>query len=139
MIVHAVLFICSDLLGTVSSQCLNNSDCLSQHGADIRLQCDGRNLTSFPLASALPENITIINYQDNKIQRLPKPPHGLRKTEVRSINLAGNVIDILLKDNLGKTFPNLSYLDLSNNKVSSLSNNSFRHLININGLYLSSN
>ena len=137
--VHVVLFICSDLLGTVSSQCLNNCDCLSQHGADIELQCNGRNLASFPLASALPENVTIIKYQDNKIQKLPKQPHGLRKTEVWSINLAGNVMDILLKDNLGKTFPNLSYLDLSNNKISSLSNNSFRHLINLNGLYLSSN
>ena len=139
MIIHVVLFICSDLLGKVSSHCLNNCDCLSQHGADIELQCNGRNLASFPLASALPENITIIKYQDNKIQKLPKQSHGLRKTEVWSINLAGNVIDILLKDNLGKAFPNLLYLDLSNNKIISLSNNSFRHLINLNALYLSSN
>ena len=133
MIVHAVLFICSDLLSTVSSHCL------SQHGADIKLQCNGRNLASFPLASALPENVTIIKYQDNKIQRLPKQPLELSRTKVWSVDLSGNVIDILLKDNLGKTFPNLLYLDLSSNKISSLSYNSFRHLTNLNGLYLSSN
>ena len=138
-ILPAVLFSCSVLLRTVSSQCFNDCDCLSQHGSDIRLQCDGRNLNSFPLASALLENITNINYQDNKIKQLPKQPMGYRKTRVLSINLAGNVIDTLLKDNLGKTFPNLSYLDLSNNKISSLSDNSFRHLTNLNGLHLSSN
>ena len=133
------MFSSNVLLPTVSSQCFNNCDCLSQHGADIKLQCDGRNLTSFLLAFALSENVTIINYKDNKIQQLPKQPLGLRKTKVWYINLAGNDINLLQQDNLGKTFPNLSYLDLSNNKISSLSENSFRHLINLNGLYLSSN
>ena len=85
------------------------------------------------------ENITNIDYKNNKIQRLPRQPPGLRRTKVWSIDLAGNVIDLLQEDNLGKTFSNLSYLDLSNNKISSLSENSFQYLTNWKVLYLSFN
>ena len=137
-IVYAVLFSCSVLLGRASSECLNNCDC-SEFGGKMKLKCNRRNLTYFPLASALSENITVINYENNKVQQLPKQPEGFKRTKVWSINLAGNVIDMLLIDNLGKTFSNLSYLDLSNNKIRSLSEKSFRYLINLKALYLSSN
>ena len=137
-IVYAVLLQCTVLLGRASIECLSNCDCL-KYGGNMRLQCDRRNIFFFPLASALPLKITMINYENNKIKQLPKQPRGFTRTEVWSITLAGNVIDILLKDNLGKTFPNVSYLDLSNNKISSLSENSFQHLTNLEALYLSSN
>ena len=137
-VVYAVLLSCTVLLVRVSSQCLNNCDCL-EYGGDMRLQCDRRNISFFPMASALPPNITMINFENNKIKRLPTQPPELRRTEVWSIYLAGNAIDIYEEDNLGKTFPNLSYLDLSSNKISSLSENSFRYLTNLKGLYLSSN
>ena len=135
---YVVLFLFSVFLSTFSRQCFNNCDCLEDEGR-VRLHCNGRNLTFFPLAPALLGNITIINYQDNKIQRLPKQPLGLKRTKVWSINLADNVIDTLLQDYLGETFPNLLYLYLSNNKISSLSENSFKYLKNLKGLYLASN
>ena len=138
IIACAVLFSCNILNGTVSSQCFDNCGC-SVHGGKVRLQCNSKSLSSFPLASFLAENITNINYKNNKIQRLPRQPPGLRRTKVWSINLAGNVIDLLQEDNLGKTFSNLSYLDLSNNKISSLSENSFQYLTNLKVLYLSFN
>ena len=142
-IVYAVLFSGTVLLGRVSSGCLNNCDCL-ENGGNVRLQCNRRDVSFFPQASDLPSNITMINYENNKIkqlptQQLPTQLPGLRRIEVWSINLAGNDIDTLLKDNLGKTFSNLSYLDLSNNKISSLSENSFQYLTNLKALYLSSN
>ena len=87
IIVHDILFSCCVLLGEVTGQCLKECGCL-QHGGNIKLQCDRRNLTQFPLASALPENITVINFQDNKIQRLPTQPLGFRRTKVWSIKLA---------------------------------------------------
>ena len=136
--VHAVLFSGTVLLVRVSSQCLSNCDCL-KYGGNVELQCNRRDLSFFPLASALSDDITHINYKNNKIQRLPRQPLGFRRTKVSSINIAGNVIDTLLIDNLGKTFSNLSYLDLSNNKISSLSENSFQYLTNLKALYLSSN
>ena len=135
---YVVLFLFSVFLSTFSRQCFNNCDCLEDEGR-VRLHCKGRNLTFFPLTPALLENITIINYQDNKIQRLPKQPLGLKRTKVWSINLADNVIDTLLQDYLGKTFPNLLYLYLSNNKISSLSEKSFKYLKNLKRLYLPSN
>ena len=138
IVVHAVLFSGTVLLVRVSSQCLNNCDCL-EYGGNVELQCNRRNLSYFPLASVLSDDIRHINYKNNKIQRLPRQPLGFRRTKVWSINLAGNVIDTLLKDNLGKTFSNLSYLDLSHNKISSLSENSFQYLTNLKALYLSSN
>ena len=138
MNVCAILILVSAFLNTSSSNCFNNCDC-PQDGGKVRLHCNGRNLTYFPLATALPGNVTIINYQGNKIRRLPKQPQGFKRRNVWSINLAGNIIDSLLQDNLGNTFPNLLYLYLSNNKISSLSRNSFQYLINMRGLFLSSN
>ena len=44
-----------------------------------------------------------------------------------------------MQDNLGKAFPNVSYLDLSNNKIRLLSQYSFQHLTKLHVLHLSYN
>ena len=135
------VILCTVLLGTVglSGQCLGECHCSPQFKGNIKLSCNGRNISNFPLASQLPENIAIINFKGNKIKRLRKQPLGVTRTKVWHINLAGNVINQLRQDNLGETFPNLSQLDLTNNKIVSLSKNSFLNLTKLKVLHLSSN
>ena len=137
MVITALL--CTNLLGTVSGQCLGECHCSPQFKGIIKLSCDGRNISNFPRASQLPENIAIINFKGNKIKQLKKQPSGVTRTKVWYINLAGNVINQLWQDNLGETFPNLSQLHLTNNKIVSLSKNSFLNLTKLKVLYLSSN
>ena len=134
-----IVLLCTNLLAKVSGQCLGECHCSPQIKGIIKLSCDGRNISNFPLASQLPENIAIINFKDNRIKRLQKQPSGVTRTKVWYINLAGNVINQLWQDNLGETFPNLSQLDLTNNKIVSLSKNSFQNLTKLKVLYLSSN
>ena len=135
------VILCTVLLGTVglSGQCLDECYCSIQFKGSIKLSCDGRNVSNFPLASQLPENISIINFKGNRIKRLQNQPSGVTRTKVWYINLVDNVINQLWQDNLGETFPNLSQLDLTNNKIVSLSKNSFLNLTKLKVLHLSSN
>ena len=61
------------------------------------------------------------------------------RDKVWNIDLSGNVINYLLDDKLGKTFPKVSHLDLSNNKIRLLSINSFKYLIKLHTLHLTYN
>ena len=105
----------------------------------MEVHCNGRKYTKFPLASTLPENTSVISFKDNKIQQLPDQPANVLRDKVWKIELSGNIINHLLDDKLGETFPNLYYLDLSNNQISLLSNNSFWYLTKLQTLHLSYN
>ena len=133
------VLLCTILLGTVGGQCFDECYCSIQFKGSIKFSCDGRNISHFPLASQLPENIAIINFKGNRIKRLQNQSSGVTRTKVWYINLADNVINQLWQDNLGETFPNLSQLDLTNNKIVSLSKNSFLNLTKLKVLHLSSN
>ena len=119
--------------------CLGNCECYHQPDGSQKIQCDNKNNTDFILASNLPENTGVISFRDNKIQQLPNQPTGHTRRRVWNIDLAHNNIEGLLEDKLGKTFPNLSLLDLSSNLISFLSNISFQHLAKLKVLYLSNN
>ena len=134
LIIYVSVLLCCLHQATSQSKC----DYSSKEG-DFMVKCDGRNYTNFPLASALPENSTVIIFKDNKIQQLPNQPHGVLRLKVWNIDLSGNIIDHLSVDKLGKAFPHVSQLDLSNNQIRLLSDNSFQFLAKLHVLYLSYN
>ena len=137
VIIKAVLlhyFISSQVTG----KCLNECDCIHTKGT-LKLKCDGRNYSNLPLVYVLPQNIAVISFKNNKIQKLQKQPVGLRRRNVWRVDLSGNIIDQFFQDNLGEPYPNLSHLDLAKNKIASLSEHSFQHLRKLKVLFLSNN
>ena len=138
MLLGICLVLCGKLI-LMTGQSIKKCNYVPEKERFVEVQCNGRKYTKFPLASTLPENTSIISFMDNKIQHLPdQPPQELRD-KVWSINLSGNILDELLEDKLGKTFPNVSNLDVSNNNIRLLSKNSFQHLLHLFVLNLSFN
>ena len=137
LIISVVLLILH--LSVVIGQRQNTCEPIPPKGKLVEVHCDGRNYTNFPLAYVLPENTSVISFKDNKIQQLPDQLANGSRYKVWKIDLSGNVINQLLDDKLGKTFPNVSYLDLSNNKISLLSINSFKYLMKLHTLHLTYN
>ena len=131
------VIICGLYINLITGQNLKKCDFVSKKVAFMEVQCNGR--TSFPLASTLPENTASISLKDNKIQQLPNQPSQVHRNKVLKIDLSGNIIEQLLEDRLGNTFPNVSNLDLSDNKIRFLSKNSFQHLKSLSILNLSYN
>ena len=126
-------------LNPITGDHLNKCDILLDSETFTEVQCDGRNYSNFPLASTLPEHTSVISFKNNKVKQLPNQPSHVLRDKVWNIDLSGNVIEQLLEDKLGKTFPNVSTLDLSNNKLRLLSKNSFQHLTFLAVLNLSYN
>ena len=126
-------------LSVVIGQRQNKCEPIPIKGKFVEVHCNGRKHTRFLLASTLPENTSVISFKDNKIQQLPNQPANVLRDKVWKIELSGNIINHLLDDKLGETFPNVSYLDLSNNQISLLSNNSFWYLTKLQTLHLTYN
>ena len=133
-----LVLLCSLHLSLVNGH-LNKCDYFFKKEELVNVLCSGRNYTTFPLVSGLPENTSIISFRDNKIQHLPNQPEHLLRDKVWSIDLSGNVIEQLLEDKVLKAFPNMSHLDLPNHRIRSLSDNSFQYLIKLRVLHLSYN
>ena len=126
------------LYSLVTGQCLPNCDCTSQPVGTLKIDCEGRDYGYFPLGVVFSENAGVLNFRHNNIQRLQTHQRGVRR-QVWNIDLSHNFIKELLADRLGKTFPNLLFLDFSNNKIQRLTKKSFEHLSQVKGLYLTSN
>ena len=138
LLIISVLLYCLHL-NPILGEHLSKCDIFHNNETFIDVQCDGRNYSNFPLASTLPENTSVISFKNNKVNQLPNQPSHVLRDKVWNIDLSGNVIENLLDDKLGKTFSNVSNLDLSNNKLRLLSKNSFQHLTFLSVLNLSYN
>ena len=58
-----------------------------------------------------------VDLTDNRLSRLENFPRLLR---LRSLSLSGNVIETIDSNNISKNLPNLKYLDVSYNRISTL-------------------
>ena len=127
------------LTSVEGSPCSGKCQCSYQPEGGLNVQCDNNNYTNFISVSALPEDTEIISFRNNRIQEIPEQPVGYIRSSVWFIDLSYNNIEGILEDKLGKAFPNLSHLDLSNNLIRFLSNSSFQHSEKLTVLYLSNN
>ena len=127
------------LTSVEGSLCSGKCQCSYQPDGGLKVQCDNNNYTNFISVSALPEDTEIISFRNNRIHELPNQPVGNIGSSVWFIDLSVNNIEGILEDKLGKAFPNLSHLDLSNNLIWFLSNSSFQHSEILTVLYLSNN
>ena len=127
------------LTSVEGSLCSGKCQCSYQPDGGLKVQCDNNNYTNFISVSALPENTEIISFRNNRVQEIPEQPAGCVRNSVWYIDLSYNNIQGILKDELGKAFPNLSHFDLSNNLICFLSNSSFQHSEKLTVLYLSNN
>ena len=103
----------------------------------IFMDCNQRNIWKFPLFRDIPKDVNQIYLKNNKIRFLP------HENDVRSkvwiIDISGNNIESVERNQLGRMFPKLSTLDFSRNKIRALPSDSFTKLGELNNLNLENN
>ena len=129
-------YTCVSIARCSSIKCPSSCFCGGEEKSTF-IDCNQRNLVNFPLFKDISADVYQIYLKNNKIQHLTHE-EGVR-SKVWIIDISGNNIENMERNQLGRAFPMLSTLDLSRNKIRVLTSDSFIKLDELNNLNLENN
>lgn len=101
----------------LSAELLNSSEQRTNPLGERELVLRGLAIPAIEHLGGTRDAFDAIDFTDNRLGRLENFPRLLR---LSSLNIAGNVVESIDAVNLAKNVPNLLYLNLSHNNITSL-------------------
>ena len=121
------------------SECHSQCKCKGK-GVNSKMDCSGNSLIYFPEISEIPISVGKIFLKNNNIERLTQGETVIgQRPNVWSIDISENKIIHVGENVFQYMFPNLTFLDLSNNRLQRIKAKTFFNLKLLRGLYLGSN